>query len=616
MTKPPPKTDPLFLKLIAGIFVGIPLGLARSFLVLVSKIGKPKLEKAALCVPVLCSAALVLGMGRLLDRLNLLFQGGSFDPGWQGGFRFGIFYGIYVIVSMPVFLAAAYFTQDSKLFKGEERRIEPAPKTMRRFRLHSDFHKVYLGQSFRRSKPLYLTNDQRQMHCEVVGSTGTGKTESVLLPLLAHDVAHGKGAVILDGKGDLELLNRILYVVKKKNREHDFFFFSLSHPEKSNSYNPLYRGNPTELKDKLINSMAWSEEFYRRMAERAALTLFNAIGSRKRRKVARFRDLHAYLTDVEALSKLSDETRDPVLKEDIGKMVDGFKDNQKFLSGLMADLYLTSRSEFSDLLDTARPEIDLLRIYEKNQIVYFALDLQKYADTSRRLGRMIIQDIRAVSSHIQARIPEYRRHFFPVFIDDASSFLELNFIDFLNKCRSSGYAVTILHQSLGDLYFRGLPNFQQQVMENTNIKIILRQDDPWSVERFTKIGGTKRTLISTYQTEEKMLGKGFTGTGSVREGQTFRIEPDLIRGLKRGEAVVIWKSPSFLTDYVKLDFFGHPVSFGEFEPNHRPDIFEDEDFTEELTQLEQFKKEPFDPAKADTVLEIIKEVKKTRNETV
>ena len=109
-------------------------------------------------------------------------------------------------------------------------------------------------------------------------------------------------------------------------------------------------------------------------------------------------------------------------------------------------------------------------------------------------------------------------------------------------------------------------SFQQQVIENTNIKLILRQDDPDSVEKFVKIAGTRKTLIPTWQTEEKILGKGFTGTGSLREGQTFRVEPDLIRGLKRGEAVVIWKNPELCTDYVKLDFFGHNDYPGIFEP--------------------------------------------------
>ena len=54
------------------------------------------------------------------------------------------------------------------------------------------------------------------------------------------------------------------------------------------------------------------------------------------------------------------------------------------------------------------------------------------------------------------------------------------------------------------------------------------------------------------------MGKGYTGTGSIREGQAFKIDPDLIRALQRGDAIVIWKNPSFLAEHIKLDFFGHP----------------------------------------------------------
>ncbi len=586
MNKPPVKGEPLIIKVIGGIFIGIPLGISKGILILIAKIEQAGLKKLILGVLVSFSALCLLGVGRFFELLDLLFRNGMVNPAWERGIKFGVFYLIYGVMTMPVFLLIAHFNQDDRLFKQESQKRDPDPKRMRRNRLKSNYHKVYIGETFNPPRPLYLTNDQRLMHTQVVGSTGTGKTESVLLPILAHDVAHGKGAIVLDGKGDLELLDRIHAIVKRQNRLDDFFFFSLSQPEKSNTYNPLYRGNPTELKDKLVNSMAWSEEFYRRMAEQAALTLFNALAAIE--KTARFRELHSYLTDRRALKKLSEEIKDPVLKEDIDKMENGFRDNQKFLSGLMADLFLTARSEFSDLLDTEEPEIDLLDLYENNRICYFALDLQKYADTSRRLGRMIIQDIRAVSSHIQTNIQAAKRHFFPVFIDDASSFLELNYIDFLNKCRASGYAVTMLHQSLGDLMFRGAPNFQQQVIENTNIKIILRQDDPYSVEKFAKIAGTRRTAISTYQTEEKILGKGLTGTGSVREGQTFRIEPDSIRALKRGEAVVIWKSPSLLTEHVKLDFFGYPSYPGIFEPNHgRPVKKKTEKTKKKKTEEEQ-----------------------------
>jgi hypothetical protein len=320
--------------------------------------------------------------------------------------------------------------------------------------------------------------------------------------------------------------------------------------------------------------MIWNEEFYRRMAEQATLTLLKALRLRPCEKgsdkppTILFKEVYRYLTDFTALQELANATTDLELKGDLGKMLGRFDQNHKFLSGLIADLYLTCRSEFSKLVDTATPEIDLLQIYKENKIVYFQLNLQGYGDTAKRMGRMILQDIRTVSGYIQSEMLTSERHFFPVFVDDASSFLDTNFIDFLNKARAAGFGIMLLHQSLGDLVVRRDPSFQQQIIENTNIKIILRQDDPDSVEKLTKIGGTKKTLISTYQTEEKFTGKDFTGVGSIREGQEFRIEPDLIRGLQRGEAVVILKSPELYTGHVKLDFFGHPSYVGDFHAQH------------------------------------------------
>ncbi len=564
--------QPLFLKAVEGILIQVPMGVATLIIKGLAKIPNRTARWIIVLILVGVSIGCVIAFRWVHDGLSFANASGPKDQVWRIGVNSGLFYLLFLLILLPFFLPVAYLSANEKerMLKEPEKRQEPNLRHMRRNRQQSTFSRSYLGESINAGGgPVYLTNDQRLMHAEVVGSTGTGKTESVLLPLLAHDIENEKGAIVIDGKGDLELLDRIHYIVNRTGRRNDFLFFSLAHPEKSHTYNPLLRGNPTELKDKIVGSMIWSEDFYRRMAEQATLTLLSALKSIKRPNGSvepiRFSVLHKYLTNFEALTGLRAMTKDPSLKEDLKKMSDRFEQNHKFLSGLMADLYLTSRSEFARLVDVRYPQIDLLKVYRENKIVYFQLDLQGYADTAKRMGRMILQDIRTVSSYIQSQTRTGKRHFFPVFVDDASSFLDLNFIDFLNKARAAGFAITLLHQSLGDLIIRRDTSFQQQVIENTNIKIILRQDDPVSVEKLTKIGGTQKTLISTYQTEDKFLGQGLTGVGSIRAGQEFRIDPDQIRALKRGEAMVIWKSPKFYTDFVKLDFFGCPRFQGEFQ---------------------------------------------------
>ncbi len=565
MTNMQPKPEPWALRLLAGVFSAVPLGLAEALLALASRIRNPWFRRMFFSGFFGISLSSAVFFSRALELLELFFLGDAKDQGGGTVLRLGIFYLLYVVVSLPVFLLIAYLGSHEKLFKGDSVKRNPGRGNMRYQRYKSSYGQVYLGESLSRSRSIFLTNEQREMHMQVVGSTGTGKTESVLLPMLAHDIAHGKGAIIIDGKGDKELLNRIRHSVKANKREKHFYFFSLAHPKDSHSYNPLLRGNATELKDKIIGSMAWSEEFYRRMAEQAALTILKALLLTNQK--VRFKTLYACFTDLASLKMLSDKTgaKNRALQMDLVHMINNFRDNRKFLSGLIADLYLSSRSEFSRKLDVIAPQIDLLKLYKEKKIAYFALDLQGYGDTAKRMGRMILQDLKTVSSYVQSNIPENDRRFFPVFIDDAANFLDLGFMDFLSKSRAAKIGIALFHQSLGDLYSPASPNFQQQVIENTNIKIILRQDDPSAVEKFSKIAGTQRTLIPTYQTEARLTGKGLTGTGSVREGQAFKVEPDLIRELKRGEAVVIWKSPEFLAEHVRLDFFGHPEFPGPYE---------------------------------------------------
>lgn len=584
MPKVPARKEPFVLKALEGLFAKAPFALAKLILSRWARIKNRTLRWTVLVVLLLVPILMACRAMLIARFIHSGFETSHLGPGWKIGLELTVFYLAFLVILTPLFLLIARYGNDRKdsLSNPVEVRREKAPLTIRKNRLASTYDKAYLGHSFVTGKPIYLTNDQRLMHAEVIGSTGTGKTDSVLVPLLAHDLAirknqPKKGAIIIDGKGDRELFNHIYYLVKENNRREDFMYFSLAEPEQSNTYNPLLHGNATELKDKIVGSMPWSDEFYRKMAEQATLAVLQGLLKKYNikptkdktgpSKALQFRDLHDHLTQQHTLKALHDSiSGDLELRQDIRLMLRHFRDNPKFISGLMADLYLTARSEFSWLVDVDDPDINLIHAYRNNQIVYFQLNLQGFGDTAKRFGRIILQDLRTVSSYIQSQLPESQRHFFPIFIDDAATFLDINFIDFLNKARASKFAITLLHQSPGDLVFHRAPSFGQQVVENTNIKIILRQDHPDSVEKMTKIGGTRKALISTYQTEENLLGKGLTGVGSIREGQEFRIEPDLIRALQLGQAAVIWKSPSMHTDFVKLDYIGHHEFYDDYKP--------------------------------------------------
>jgi len=136
-----------------------------------------------------------------------------------------------------------------------------------------------------------------------------------LLSLLGQDIKRGKGAIVIDAKGDLELLAKIRGYVEASGRSRDFLFFSLSNPEISSTYNPLLRGNASQIKDKLIGASEWGDEFYKKKAEEAALTLLRPMIEIGRKP--KFRDLYYLLTDSNNLRTFKNEVDEGCISSDL-----------------------------------------------------------------------------------------------------------------------------------------------------------------------------------------------------------------------------------------------------------------------------------------------------------
>ncbi len=461
-----------------------------------------------------------------------------------------LLYAEYLLMTAPFFFLfagvkhlklAGGSAHEKKMYKFTLRKMEKARKA-------ASIDRVFLGISKWSKQWVYLHDEMRKMHCHVVGSTGSGKTDSVILPLFVQDIERGRGAVVMDAKGDLETFNKIHYPVKRVGREKDFLFFSLAYPQKSNTYNPLLRGNPTELKDKIISSNIWTEEYYKSKAEETLLLLIQSL--KEVHEIVTFHKLYELVSSENKLRELAQRIKNPELQEIMLSILKKYSSFQNEHAGLKAALGMIARGEFALLVKDEKPQIDLLDAYQNKKIVYFQLNTQGYEETAKRFGRIILQDLKTTSNYVQAYMPERERSFFPIFVDEFSNFAYEPFIEFLNKARGAHMAITIAHQSLGDLQKAG-NHFVKQVLENCNIKIIMRQDDPQSIETYSRISGTQRTYKDTVQMHEDDP----TGMVSVRATEEFRLKPNTIRALGRGDAAIIMKQP-FVIDVFQLDYVG------------------------------------------------------------
>lgn len=364
-------------------------------------------------------------------------------------------------------------------------------------------------------RPFELTLQQLNHHIHVLGESGFGKTV-FLTHLIEQQIKAGLGFVLIDLKGEKELLDRVIARCHESNRQNDLKILCCDRPEISSTYNVLRHGNPTELKDKIIGAFEWTEPYYKKVAEETVLNLFKQPSKQK----PDLRQIH------QALERVSKTTSSA----------------QKDLAGLKADLSLLVQSEFGGLLREDENGIDLFEAMQKNQIVVISLAGLQYSETSIRLGKMILQDLKTASAKVFREIPRPDRKPFTVFIDEFAEIASPQFTSFIRMARGSGVGIVMAHQEYADLDAIS-PNFRNQVMGNAATTVSFLQKNPQSAELIGLLAGTRKGKKVTEQVETGFFSEGPTGMKSVREVEEFLIHPNEIKNLRVGECVVISKYP-------------------------------------------------------------------------
>lgn len=125
------------------------------------------------------------------------------------------------------------------------------------------------------------------------------------------------------------------------------------------------------------------------------------------------------------------------------------------------------------------------------------------------------------------------QRFFSCVLDDFQDYIYEGFASLLNKSRSANVGVTFSHQSLGDLD-KVSQAFRNVVLTNTNIKVVMRINDPETCEHFAKTFGTRTTTKIT----EKVHGSEKTGDGTVRAVEQYIFHPNVFKNLATGVGIL------------------------------------------------------------------------------
>jgi len=388
---------------------------------------------------------------------------------------------------------------------------------------------TYIGKSSNH-KPIYMPNNAK--HIFICGTTGSGKTVA-LSNFVKSGIENDYPMLIIDGKGDVGK-NSLLDIVQKLGASKKLYVMNLNDPEKSIKYNPFKNGSPTIIKDMLINMTNWSEEHYKLNTERYLQKVTSTL--QKGEIALSFKNIIKYIQE-KSFTKLSGELakKGIISKEEHIENTEIAKTSGKIAENASSRFSTIAESEAGAIFD--ENGIDIYTAFQEKAIILFILNPLIYPELSPLMGRLILIDSKKA---VQNLFGNEQRTFF--IFDEINVYASTTLLDLVNKSRSANVTCILATQSLSDLDFASGEHFKEQIVENCNNYIVLRQNSAVNAENWANILGTRKNLDVTFQIASKQ--RGFTedtGYGSARRVREFLYHPDEIKTFSTGNGVYMCK---------------------------------------------------------------------------
>lgn len=395
---------------------------------------------------------------------------------------------------------------------------------------------VYAGISDK-GKSVFIKQTFRRMHTQVVGTTNAGKTESVILPWAIDDIKKGRGLLMIDGKSDSNLLDKLYAYAKKHDREQDIRILSICNVGISHTFNPLSGGSVLEVAERVFNALNFENEYFKSIQYDAFLHCLMILEASKI-KATPYRVIEC-LKNEKVLSELAAESQNERLQswsKDFLKLTR--EEREQRTSGLVAQLQSFTVGESAGIFNSENSDINLEQALENGEIVYCQLPALKIPTLGKATGKMILQCLQsAVGSRHLGKYQDQK--FFSVYLDDFTEYLTPGFVTLLNKSRSANVGIVFAHQALGDLKALG-DGVMNTILTNSNLKVFMRTNEPESASYFSEVIGTCEGSKVTERQKQSLFGSEKTGDGSVRDVEEFKFHPNIFKQtMGIGEAVLI-----------------------------------------------------------------------------
>jgi len=434
--------------------------------------------------------------------------------------------GVLLIVGIPVGIYLWY-----KLEKIKDKNLFEKSVTAK------EDDSVFCGMTDKKEE-IWVKPKQRAMHTQVIGTTNAGKTESVILPWAIQDIHSGKGLLLIDGKADNSLIDKLWSYTKLAGREEQFKLFSLSRRNESFQFNPLLGGTAEEITERVFNSFEFENPYYRSLQYEVmnqVMRIFEASNT-----IPTFQRLYQAISRPRVMEKMAKSIKDPEVRRWYVTYCEMQpKDREERTSGLLSAIGHFAFGENAKLFNPEKNAITIDEALRTNQIVYFQLPVLLSPFLGKATGKLVLQSLQAAVANRHRLAQGEEKKFFSVFLDDFSEYLYEGFVTILNKSRSANVGIVFAHQALGDIIVLG-DSVANSILTNANVKVFMRGNDPDSAEYFSKVIGTLSTTKFTERQKKSILGINKSGDVSARDVEEFAVHPNIFKkDLGVGEAIMI-----------------------------------------------------------------------------
>lgn len=403
----------------------------------------------------------------------------------------------------------------------------------------------------RRKEPVYLTEQEIGMHGMILGSTGSGKTETIKV-LAANLADMGWPGMVLDLKEDTAT-DGLRDFLESYAMHHNTPFQQLALSDQSPEFwfNPLEGMGPDEARDTILSLTDYDDEYWKNINKKMLGQIVTLVFDAHHADPQQFQ----YPTILEigrilSAGDISAATRKMrgviasatgrVDDERYSALIQPTQDEAKSASGFGAKLTQMYNTQVGRTVlrpDPAhpRPSLDVTA----KGLTYIGLDTQSKKDLSLIVSSAVLQRMSVYSGQrTRGELAGKKTPRF-IIIDEANVINRDIVKTILQKARGAGLVIVLCTQGPED-WIDARSDDWSAMSNNINFAVIMAQGSSVSAEKCAEFIGERNKLQVSQQVDMMEYGQRST----LREAVDFLVAPHELRALSIGEAILRVNKPN------------------------------------------------------------------------